>query len=70
MYPKSNAQFAKKPVGTNEHPVCPVCEGVLRRIKKENALNTTYKGKTYYFCGEWCHAHFMAMPQRFAEPSR
>jgi len=70
MYPKSNAEFAKKPVGTDEHPLCPVCEAMLIRIKKETALNTTYKGKTYYFCGEWCRDHFLKTPERFVEASR
>ena len=64
MYPKSNAQFSKKPVGTAEHPVCPVCEAVL---SKKTELKEVYRGQTYYFCGEWCKKHFLAAPQRFLE---
>lgn len=67
MHPASNAEFAKKPVGTAEHPVCPVCEGVL---SKKTGLREVYRGRTYYFCGEWCRDHFVATPERFVEPSR
>lgn len=67
MYPTSNAQFAQRPVGTDESPVCPVCEAHLSR--KTADLSWAYKGKTYYFCGDWCKKHFMADPERFLSAS-
>lgn len=62
MHPESNAQYAKKPVSTEEHPLCPVCESA---VDKKTAINAVYRGQTYYFCGEWCRKHFLAAPQRF-----
>jgi len=62
MHPESNMMFAKKPVPTKEHPVCPICEAELDR---KTALKEDYRGATYYFCGEWCRSRFLAAPQRF-----
>jgi YHS domain-containing protein/putative intracellular protease/amidase len=64
MFPASNAQFAKKPVSTAAHPVCPVCE---MQVKRETALTWPYQGRTYYFCSAPCKAHFTADPKRFIE---
>ena len=67
MHPESNAQFAKKPVGTANRPLCQVCE---MGVDKKAALTETYEGRTYYFCGEWCKKRFAAAPERFVEHSR
>jgi transcriptional regulator GlxA family with amidase domain/YHS domain-containing protein len=68
MYPKSNAQFAKKlPVGTAERPIDLVCE---LPVDKKKAHKEVYQGQPYYFCCEWCKKRFLMAPQRFAEPSR
>lgn len=64
MQPASNAPFAKKPVGTAERPVCPVCEG---QISRKDALPAQYKGKTHYFCSDYCKGHFFATPERFLD---
>jgi len=64
MFPASNAQFAKKPVGTAAHPLCPVCE---MQVNRETALTWPYHGRTYYFCSASCKAHFTADPQRFID---
>lgn len=63
MNPKSNAEFAKKPVGTRDRPVCPVCEAQLTRSK---ALTLAYQGKTWYFCSDWCRDQFKAQPKLFS----
>jgi transcriptional regulator GlxA family with amidase domain/YHS domain-containing protein len=63
MYPKSNAQFAKRPVATADRAVCPVCEALISRNTK---LTWQYGGKTYFFCSDFCKEHFMATPARFA----
>lgn len=63
MYPRSNAEFAKKPVGTRERPVCPVCEAQLTRSR---ALTWAYQGKTWYFCSDWCRDQFKAQPKLFS----
>ena len=65
MQPASNAQFAKKPVGTPQRPVCPVCEA---QISRKDALPAQYKGKTHYFCSDYCKGHFFATPGRFLKP--
>jgi putative intracellular protease/amidase/YHS domain-containing protein len=62
MFPASNAQFAKKPVGTAAHPICPVCES---QISRETALTWQYQGKTYYLCSQFCKGYFVADPQRY-----
>ena len=67
MYPGSNARFAKRPVGTADHPLCQVCE---MPVDKKTALKEVYQGRTYYFCMEWCKNHFLAAPQRFVEHTR
>ena len=64
MFPASNAQFAKKPVGTASNPICSVCEA---QISRATALTWQYHGKTYYFCSEFCKGHFMADPQRYID---
>ena len=62
MYPRSNAQFAQRRVGTDEHPICPVCE---MQVSKNTSLKTEFEGKSYFFCGQWCQDHFVANPGRY-----
>ena len=62
MHPDSNAVWAMKPVSTAEHPICAVCEWEFDEKPK---LKEEYRGRTYYFCGEWCRKHFLKTPQRF-----
>src|SRR3954469_5581331 len=47
LNPNSNELYAKAPVSTDEHPLCPVCD---MDVDKAAARRSVYKGKTYYFC--------------------
>jgi len=64
MHPEVNAQFAKRTVSSDEHPVCPVCEMPLSR---KTELHAEFEGKTYYFCSQWCKDHFVANPKRYVD---
>lgn len=65
-FPTSNARYAQAPVGgTEDHPVCPVCGAP---VKKDPQLTTTYEGHTYFFCSDFCKAHFVKTPRRFLPP--
>ena len=43
--PNSNDIYAKMPASTQAHPICPVCLS-----DGDRSINSSYKGKTYYFC--------------------
>jgi len=58
MFPASNAQFAKPPVSSAQHPVCEVC---YMQVNREVAW--PYQGKTYYFCSQSHKKSFMMDPQ-------
>jgi transcriptional regulator GlxA family with amidase domain len=58
----SNSAFAKKPVSTEAHPLCPVCEG---EIDRKTALAEVIGGRTYYFCSEGCRKLFHEHPDKF-----
>jgi len=60
--PNSNVAFAKKPVSTEDHPICPVCE---MEVDKKTAPKEVYRGRTYYFCSEEDKKRFDATPDRF-----
>jgi transcriptional regulator GlxA family with amidase domain len=45
--PNSNNAYAKRRQSTDEHPLCPVCD---MEVGKEQALSSTYRKRTYYFC--------------------
>lgn len=61
MHPESNAQFAKRAVSTDDHPLCPVCE---MDVSRESPLKSQYQGKTYYFCSDVCQQYFTAAPAK------
>lgn len=63
MFPNSNAEFAKKAVGTRARPICPVCESPLTLSK---AVIWEDQGKTWRFCSEWCRDQFKANPKLFS----
>jgi len=44
--PASNQVYAKAPISTDEHPLCPVCD----MDADKTAPKSVYQGKTYYFC--------------------
>lgn len=63
-YSNSNVAFAKKPVSTDAHPLCPVCE---MEVYKKTSPHEVYRGKTYYFCMEAHQKLFNQTPERFVE---
>jgi len=62
--PNSNLAFAKKPISTDAHPLCPICE---MEVDKKTALHEKYRGKTYYFCMEEHKQRFDQSPERFVD---
>lgn len=60
--PGSNQQFSAKPVSTDKHPICPVCE---MEVDKETSLKELYRGKTYYLCSASDQQRFLRTPDRF-----
>lgn len=64
LNPDSNTEFAKAPVSTPEHTLCPVCN---MEIKPKGSPTSVYQGKTYYFCMPDHKAMFDAAPKKFLE---
>lgn len=62
--PDSNQQFAKRPVSTDEHPLCPVCE---MEVDKATAIKEVYRGKNVYLCSEVDRKRFNRTPERFVD---
>jgi len=58
--PNSNSAYAKAPVSTDEHPLCPVCE-----MDGDPSLKSVYKDKTYYFCSQEHKRMFDEAPNKF-----
>jgi transcriptional regulator GlxA family with amidase domain len=58
----SNARFAKQPVSTDEHPVCPVCS---MDVHNASLVKSLYKGSTYVFCEPGHKTRFDADPEGF-----
>jgi transcriptional regulator GlxA family with amidase domain/YHS domain-containing protein len=50
---KSNEVYARMPVVTGEHSLCPVCLTAANR-----SISTQYKRKTFYFCSQGCKETF------------
>jgi len=64
LNPDSNSIYAKVPISTEEHTLCPVCE---MEIDRKTALTSIYHGKTYYFCMDAHKAAFDANPGKYLE---
>ena len=62
LNPDSNTEFAKAPVSTPGHTLCPVCD---MEIDPKMSPTSVYQGKTYYFCMPDHKAMFDAAPQKF-----
>jgi len=62
--PDSNVAFAKRPVSTDEHPICPVCE---MEVDKKTSTSENYRGRTYYFCSPEDKNLFDAHPDKFVD---
>ena len=62
LNPNSNEIYAKVPVSTDEHPLCPVCE---MEVDRKGALSSVWRAKTYYFCMEDHKKAFDANPEKY-----
>ena len=62
MNPDSNQVYARAPVSTAEHPLCPVCG---MNVAPKAAPRSVYKGTTYYFCSDDDKKTFDAAPDKF-----
>jgi len=63
LNPDSNDVYAQAPVGSPDHPVCPVCEMEV----DTRSPQSVYKGKTYYFCSDDHKKQFDAAPEKFLQ---
>lgn len=63
--PDANVAFARKPVSTDAHPLCPVCE---MEVDKKTAPSEVYHGRKVYFCSEDDKKRFDQTPERFIQP--
>jgi len=61
--PNSNT-FAKTPLSTDEHPICPVCG---MEVNKKTAPNERYQGHKYYFCSKEDKQRFDQSPEKFID---
>jgi putative intracellular protease/amidase/YHS domain-containing protein len=61
LNPDANQVYAKAPISTEEHPLCPVCD--MDADKK--VAKSVYQGKTYYFCMPEHKALFDKTPEKY-----
>jgi putative intracellular protease/amidase/YHS domain-containing protein len=64
LHPESNAAYAKRPVSTAAHPLCPVCD---MEVDPASAPKSVFGNKTYYFCSADDKATFDAAPQKWID---
>jgi len=64
LNPSVNTEYAKAPVSSAAHPLCPVCN---MEVVPDAKLSSVYEGKTYYFCMPEHKALFDAKPKAFLE---
>jgi transcriptional regulator GlxA family with amidase domain len=67
LNPDSNTEYAKAPVSTDDHPLCPVCD---MEINPKGAPTSVYHAKTYYFCMPDHKALFDTAPQKFIDEGK
>src|SRR5262245_9588179 len=65
LNPASNAVYAKRPVSTAAHPLCPVCE---MEVDPKSSPKSAFKGQTYYFCSDDHKEMFDAAPEKWLAP--
>ena len=59
---------AKKPVKVASFPTtCPITHEKIATLKDAAGGQTTYKGKTYYFCCSSCKPTFDKNPAKYAK---
>ena len=42
----------------------PVCG---THVDSDGAVESSYRGKSYYFCSDWCRTKWEADPEKYAE---
>jgi len=67
MNSESNQVYARAPVSTAEHPLCPVCG---MDVDPATAPKSVFKGETYYFCSDDDKKIFDAAPDKFANAGK
>jgi YHS domain-containing protein len=60
--PQSNNVYARRPRGTDAHPLCPVCD---MAVDKASAPTSVYQRRTYHFCMAAHKDSFDARPAPF-----
>jgi transcriptional regulator GlxA family with amidase domain len=63
--PDSNVAFLRRPVSTDAHPLCPVCD---MEVDKRTSPTEVYHGHRYYFCSDADKRRFDQSPGKFVEP--
>jgi YHS domain-containing protein/putative intracellular protease/amidase len=58
----SNQMYAKAPISTEEHPLCPVCD---MEVDPKTSPKSVHNGKTYYFCSDQHKISFDADPEKY-----
>lgn len=62
MHPESSSAYAAPAIAPDGRHLCPVCE---MEVGAEALHTTTYGGRSWFFCGAWCHDRFQENPSRF-----
>lgn len=62
LNPDSNQAYAKVPVSTDQHPLCPVCG-----MEGQRSLKSVYKSKSYFFCSPEHKQAFDDAPAQFVK---
>ena len=52
-------------MATHTDPVCG-----MKVDDQKDALKSTHKGATFYFCGQGCKTRFDQNPQQYASPTK
>lgn len=65
--PDSNQVYAATPVGTAEHPLCPICG---MDVDPGTAPKSVFKGKSYYLCSPEDKRIFDAAPDKFVDAGK
>jgi putative intracellular protease/amidase/YHS domain-containing protein len=60
----ANAAYAKPPVSTAAHPICPVC---WMDVDPKTAASSAFQAKTYYFCMPSHKQRFDSAPAKFLD---
>ena len=58
LHADANDSYKKVNLGTEEHPICPVCQS-----DADKNIKSVYKGRTYYFCSKNCKDLFDKHPE-------